>query len=360
MSDLEHILAMRTLELVDIPSVSRDEAALHTHVLKLIPRPPFEVAYLTEDAMLFVTPRREGRPFVVLAGHLDTVPAQGNFPGRREGGSVHGLGSTDMKSGLAVMIEIARWLAAEEIEPEVDLGLLFFAREELAQSESPLPAFFAACARAREADLAIVMEPTDNTVQAGCLGNINADLVFHGEAAHSARPWTGVNAIGRAVEGLAHITSLPREEVVVAGLPFYEVLSVTRFAGGVADNVIPELASARLNFRYAPDKTREQAEARLRALVAPTGGELAVLSNSSPARVAAETPLVRRLCAAGGYEILPKQAWTPVAEFSDAGLDAVNLGPGATRYAHRRDEQVETRELVRTFEAVARFLTEPA
>ena len=223
-----------------------------------------------------------------------------------------------------------------------------------------MPAFFAACERAREADLAIVMEPTDNTVQAGCLGNINADLVFHGEAAHSARPWTGSNAIATAVAGLARITALPRQEVIVAGLPFYEVLSVTRFAGGVADNVIPELASARLNYRYAPDRTREQAEARLRDLVAPTGGELTVLSNSSPARVAAETPLVARLCAAGGYEVLPKQAWTPVAEFSDAGLDAVNLGPGATRYAHRRDEQVETRELVRSFEAVARFLTEPA
>ena len=351
---------MRTLELVDIPSVSRDEAALHTHVLTLVPRPPFEVAYLTEDAMLFVTPHREGRPFVILAGHLDTIPAQGNFPGRREGNIVHGLGASDMKGGLAVMLELARWIATEEIELEVDLGLLFFAREELAQSESPLPAFFEACDRAREAELAIVLEPTDNTVQAGCLGNINADLAFRGEAAHSARPWTGVNAIARSVEGLAHITSLPREEVIVAGLPFYEVLSVTRFEGGVADNVIPELASARLNYRYAPGKTREQAEARLRELVAPTGGELTVLSNSSPAHVAAGTPLVERLRAAGGYEVLPKQAWTPVAEFSDAGLDAVNLGPGATRYAHRRDEQVETSELVRTFEALARFLTEPA
>ncbi len=360
MNDLEHLLATRTLELVDIASVSRDEAAMHAHVLALIPRPPFELPYLTEDAMLLATPRRPGRPFVVLAGHLDTVPPQGNFPGRREGGTVHGLGSSDMKGGLAVMIEIARWIAREEIELEVDLGLLFFAREELSQSESPLPHFFETCALAREAELAIVMEPTDNTVQAGCLGNINADLVFHGEAAHSARPWTGRNAIAAAVAGLAQITGLEREEITVAGLPFYEVLSVTRFNGGVADNVIPELASARLNFRYAPDKSREQAEQRLRALVAPTGGELTILSNSSPAKVAAQTPLVQRLLAAGGYEILPKQAWTPVAEFSDAGLDAVNLGPGATRFAHRRDEQIEASELARTFEAVARFLTEPA
>lgn len=359
MDDLAHRLAARTLELVDIPSVSRDEAAMHAHVLGLVPRPPFTLPYLTEDAMLFATPRRPGRPFVVLAGHLDTVPPQGNFPGRREGGTVFGLGSTDMKGGLAVMIEIARWLAAEGIEPEVDVGLLFFAREELAQSESPLPHFFETCALAREADLAIVLEPTDNTIQAGCLGNVNADLAFHGEAAHSARPWTGVNAIANAVEGLAHITGLEREEIVVGGLPFYEVVSVTRFNGGVADNVLPELATARLNYRYAPDKTPAQAAARLAELVAPTGGELTILSNSSPARVAADTPLVRHLIAAGGYEILPKQAWTPVAEFSDAGLDAVNLGPGATRYAHRRDEQIEASELERTFRAIARFLTEP-
>jgi succinyl-diaminopimelate desuccinylase len=134
---------------------------------------------------------------------------------------------------------------------------------------------------------------------------------------------------------------------------------VTRFNGGVADNVLPELATARLNYRYAPDKTPEQAAARLAELVAPTGGELTILSNSSPARVATDTPLVRHLIAAGGYEILPKQAWTPVAEFSDAGLDAVNLGPGATRFAHRRDEQIEASELERTFRAIARFLTEP-
>lgn len=360
MSDLAHRLAQRTLELVDIPSVSRDEAALHAHVLKLVPRPPFALPYLTEDAMLFATPRRVGRPFVVLAGHLDTVPPQGNFPGRREGGTVHGLGSTDMKGGLAVMIEIARWLAAEEIEPEVDLGLLFFAREELAQSESPLPHFFETCALARQADLAIVLEPTDNTIQAGCLGNVNADLAFHGEAAHSARPWTGRNAVDAAVRGLSAIAGLEREEIVVGGLPFYEVLSVTRIAAGVADNVVPELCTARLNYRYAPDKTPAEAAARLAALVAPSGGELAILTNSSPARVATANPLIDRLRAAGGYELLPKQAWTPVAEFSDAGLDAVNLGPGATRYAHRRDEQVEASELARTFEALAAFLTTPA
>jgi succinyl-diaminopimelate desuccinylase len=196
-------------------------------------------------------------------------------------------------------------------------------------------------------------------VQAGCLGNINADLVFRGEAAHAARPWTGVNAIARAVEGLATITGLERREVVVAGLPFYEVLSVTRIAGGVADNVIPDLVSARLNFRYAPDRTPTEGEAQLRELVKASGGELTVLSNSSSARVAAGTPLLERLRAAGDYDVLPKQAWTPVAEFSDAGLDAVNLGPGATRYAHRRDEQIEASELARTFEALARFLTEP-
>ena len=55
----------------------------------------------------------------------------------------------------------------------------------------------------------------------------------------------------------------------------------------------------------------------------------------------------------------PKQAWTPVAQFAEAGLDAVNLGPGATRYAHRADERVEIGELVRTYDALREFASTP-
>jgi succinyl-diaminopimelate desuccinylase len=281
---------------------------------------------------------------VVLAGHYDTVPVQDNLPGRIDDGWVVGLGATDMKGGLAVMIELARAGAP--------FGYLFFGREELPAGESALPGFFER--HGLDADLVVMLEPTDNTIQAGCLGNLNAHLVFHGTSAHSARPWLGDNAIMRAVEALAPLARLEPLDVEIEGLVFREVLSVTEIAGGIATNVIPALATANLNFRYAPNRSPEEAEARLRELV-DGAGELELRENSPPARVAAASPLVRALRAAGDFALEPKQAWTPVAEFSAHGLDAVNLGPGATRYAHTQDERVEIAALRQTYEALSRF-----
>jgi succinyl-diaminopimelate desuccinylase len=163
-----------------------------------------------------------------------------------------------------------------------------------------------------------------------------------------------VNAIDLAVEGLRPVVSCPPLEVEVAGLTFVEVLSATRISGGIADNVLPDRVEVRLNYRYAPTRTPQEAEARLRELV---GAELETASNSPPARVAVDSPLVRRLRDAGGLAVEPKQAWTPVAEFAAQGLDAVNFGPGATRYAHRRDERVAIAELERTFDVLRRLVS---
>lgn len=355
MSALAHRLAARTLELVDIPSVSRKEDEIAAHIAGVIP-PAFELAYGSADALLYTTGRRPGRPFVLLAGHLDTVPAQDNLPGRIENGSVWGLGASDMKGGLAVMVELARWIAEEGPQLAFELGLLFFAREELSMAESALPAVFSGWPRITDADLAVVLEPTDNSIQAGCLGHVTAELVFDGVSAHSARPWLGVNAIERAVRGLQPLLALQPREVTISGLRFVEVLSPTGIQGGLAGNVIPDSVSVTLSYRYAPDRSPEEAEAELRRLVGD-GGRLAEIAVSPAARVVLDAPLVERLRGAGSFAVEPKQAWTPVAEFASRGIDAVNLGPGATRYAHARDERVAVGELVRTFEALQRFLT---
>jgi succinyl-diaminopimelate desuccinylase len=352
-------LAERTLALVDIPSVSRDEARIAEVVAASIPQGTFRERFAGAESLFYATDRREGRPLVVLAGHLDTIPAQDNLPGRIEAGWVVGLGATDMKGGLAVMLEFAGWIDDARPDREVDLGLLFFAREEVPLSESPLPRVFAACPELREAGLVIVLEPTDNTIQAGCLGNVVGTLTFRGESAHSARPWLGVNAIAAAAEGLVPLTRIPPQPVEIDGLVFVEVLSVTRIEGGVADNVIPDRVACRLNYRFAPSRTLAEAEARLADLVGEAG-ELEIASSSPPGRVAVTSPLVRRLRDAGPFDIQPKQAWTPVAQFSEEGLDAVNLGPGATHYAHRRDERVAVAELVRTFESLQRFVRSAA
>jgi succinyl-diaminopimelate desuccinylase len=309
-----------------------------------------------DDGETLLYAKRAGKPLVLLAGHTDTVPEQGNLPGRIEDGAVVGLGSSDMKGGLAVMVELGRWfaeLSAAETELAYDLALLFFPREELGPAENPLPNVFERARLIDDAKLVICLEPTDNTLQLGCLGNLNARAVFDGKAAHSARPWLGVNAIGLAFDGLRQVLEAEPRDVVIEGLLFREVISVTQLHGGIATNVIPARAEAILNFRYAPDRTPADAEARLRALV---GRDVDILSNSPPAHVAIGSPIVEALRRAGSFEIQPKQAWTNVADFAARGLDAVNLGPGGTRYAHTADERVEIAELGRTFLALQRFL----
>lgn len=339
-------LAQRTLDLVDIPSESRSEAAVYAYVDGAVP-----LGKAFDDGETLLYARRSGKPLVLLAGHTDTVPAQGNVPGRIEDGWVVGLGASDMKGGVAVMIELARW--AETADLAYDVAFLFFPREELGPAENPLPAMFERTPLVDEAALVICLEPTDNTLQLGCLGNLNARVVFEGRSAHSARPWLGDNAIAKAFRGLERVLDAEPRDVTIEGLLFREVMTVTQLQAGIASNVVPARAEAIVNFRYAPDRTPEDAEARIRTIF--PGAE--ITSNSGAAHVASlDGPVVSALRAAGSFEVQPKQAWTNVADFAARGLDALNLGPGATRYAHAADERVEIAELERTYDALQRFL----
>ena len=355
MSDLANRLAERTLELVNIPSESRHEAEIAARVRSLVPA-SFTPEYESEDAFVWARSRRKGKPLVVLAGHYDTVPAQENMPGRIQNGAVVGLGASDMKGGLAVMLELARELDAQDVEPDIDLALLAFGKEELPAEFSPLPQLFESSRVVHDAELAILLEPTDTTIQAGCLGNLNARISFHGVSGHSARPWTAENAIEKALEGLRAYASIAPRPVEIGGLTFTEVASITRIEGGIATNVIPDRVEANINFRYAPDRSPSSADAYLRSLV-PEGATYEHSGDSPPARVVTDSALVQRLRAAGDLALEPKQAWTNVADFTSRGIDAVNFGPGATRYAHRRDEQVEIAALERAFAALWRFVT---
>ena len=348
-------LAARTLELVDIPSQSGHEEAIREHVLALVP-PSWEPEYAGDEAYLFMPARRPERPLVVLAAHYDTVPAQGNVPGRIEDGEVYGLGASDMKGGLAVALELARDLDLDATTS--DLGLLLFGREELPAEQNPLPALFEGSQAIRDVTLAVVLEPTDLELQSGCLGNVVARLRFSGRSGHSARPWLADSALERAVRGLGSLFALEPRVAVVGGLEFREVVSVTRLDAGIADNVIPGEATATLNLRYPPDRTPAEAESYLASLV-PEGASLEVVSNAQPARVVTESPAVRALRQAGDLAVRPKQAWTNVADFTTRGLDAVNFGPGHTALAHHRDERVAIGSLVVAYEVLERFLTSP-
>ena len=330
-------LAARTLQLVDVPSESRREAALVALVRELVPLEPL---YDDGEVLLY----GDADAPVVLAGHLDTIPAQGNIPGRIAGGAVHGLGASDMKGGIAVMIELARAGAPGRY--------LFFNREEIPVSESPLPALFAT-SLLEGTQLAIVLEPTDVILHAGCLGNVQARVTFLGQSAHSARPWTGVNAIHELVRGLAELVRLEPLDVELDGLVFREVISAVRIEGGIAANVVPAEASVELNFRYAPGRSRAEAEARLRELV--LHDEVEILSNSPSAPPSLTNPLAAKLRKLVP-DVAPKQAWTPVAQFAEQGIDAINYGPGATAYAHKVDEQIPIANLEQCFTTLRSFL----
>jgi succinyl-diaminopimelate desuccinylase len=308
-----------------------------------------------EHAALYVGSRRPGTPLVVLAGHYDTVPEQGNLPGRIDGGAVHGLGATDMKGGLAVALELVRDLAGGPA-PRYDVALLLFGREELPQEHNPLPELLARSELVHETTLAVLLEPTDGAIHAGCVGSMNIRLTFHGRSGHSARPWLADNAIDHAVRGLLPVVELERREAVVAGLSFFEVLSVTRLDAGIADNVIPDTAVAHLNFRYPPGRTPDDAAEHVRSLFGDDA-DVEITGNAPPGAVATGSPLVGDLLAAGAAGIEPKQAWTNVADFTGVGIDAVNFGPGHPRLAHARDEHVRVEALVHAYETLRRFLT---
>jgi succinyl-diaminopimelate desuccinylase len=355
MTALHDRLAQRTLELVDIPSESRHEDAIRAHIRTLVPG-SLTLDFAGEDVFLWMTERRAVVPLVLLVGHYDTIPAQGNLPGRIEDGAVHGCGATDMKGGLAVALEVLRDLTARPVGSPLDVGLLLFGKEELPIQFSPLPELFAQSKSVHEASLAILLEPTDLTIQAGCVGNMNVRVRFHGVSGHSARPWLADNAISKAIAGLASLAALPPRDAVIGGLTFREVATLTRLEAGIADNVVPDLAVATLNVRYPPDRTSAEAEAWIRSLL-PEDADVEIESDNPPGRVVVDTELVLALRDAGNLAIEPKQAWTNVADFTAQGIDAVNFGPGATRYAHRRDERVEIDALVQAYEILMRFLT---
>ncbi len=355
MTTVAERLAARAEALVAIPSESRDEEAILEEIRRGLP-PVFEVVDDRDSVLLALPERRPGAPLVLIAGHVDTVPIARSTPGRREGETLHGRGASDMKSGLAVMEELADVLGSGGLTSDLDVGLLFFGREELPFAESALVPLFDRHPEIAETALAIVLEPTANRLEVGCLGNLNATVVFEGEAAHAARPWLGRNAIHAAITALAPVTDLPIRDVEIDGLTYREVASVTTIQGGVATNVVPDQATAHVNFRYAPTHTPAEAERRLRELLGHPSATVEIVGNAPPGLVPSENPLVERLRAAGDLAVGPKQAWTPVAELGLIGVDAVNFGPGDPQYAHRDDEQVEVAALVRSYEVLRAFL----
>jgi succinyl-diaminopimelate desuccinylase len=360
-TDLESRLAERTLELVDIASESDAERNIVEHVLEVLSEGGVPVRDAGDTCVLAGVTSRADRPLVLLAGHLDTVPAQDNLPGRRTREHVDGLGASDMKGGVAVILELALAGVSGPVDSRpvdggpVDVGYVLFGREELPAAQSALGPLLSCEPGLRSADLAIMLEPTANAVQAGCMGNLDATWTFQGHAGHSARPWLADNAIDRAVGGIQALRAIGPSQITIDGLDFTQVVSTTTLHAGGARNVIPGRATANVNFRYSPEMTPERAEQTLRGWCEPHG-EIEILSNSPGAPPPHENPLLDRLLAASERSVEAKQAWTPVAEFAAVGVEAVNFGPGDPAFAHRAAERVAIEALARCYRVLESFL----
>lgn len=318
--------------LVSIPSPTGEEAAIRNAIAeRLAALEPTKIA----DSLV-VGEFAAGK--VLLVGHIDTVPLQGESGSRLDGDRLYGLGSTDMKAGLSVMIHLIEELGTESIV------CVFYAGEEGPISGNQLAAILDRLPELERASAGIVLEPTNLAMEAGCNGAINATVVFEGEPAHSARPWLGVNAVSKSGDFLARMHQRQPEEYLVSGLPFKEVMSVTRASGGIANNVIPGRFELNLNYRFAPNRTLDQAIEHLREVC--SGADVVEISDAAPAgQPVVDLPLFRRLAEVSDSEVLPKQGWTDVAQLSARGIPAVNFGPGESSLAHKPGESVRLSDL---------------
>ena len=292
---------------------------------------------------------------VLLGGHLDTVPANGNAAPRRDGDTLHGLGTADMKGGLAVMLTLAEAIAARSRDARFDATFVFYAGEEVAEEWNGLRDLFARAPELVAADLAVLLEPTDGWVEAGCQGTLHVQATYRGARAHTARPWMGVNAIHRAAGALERIAAGDPGPVDVDGLEYRQALQAVRVEGGIANNVVPDECRVVVNRRFAPSVAPDVAEAETRALVADAD-DIEVLNRSNAAPPNLWDPLVAELVGSFDLGVRPKLGWTDVARFAAAGVPALNFGPGEPTLAHTAGELVTRESLEGCHAVLGRFL----
>lgn len=341
-------------DLVSIPSVTGNEGRICTSIAeRLLPLWTMQAVRRLGNSL--IVGQQTGRPLITLYGHLDTVPEQDNAAPRIEGDRMFGLGTSDMKSGVAVMVHL---MEDEEVRSgPYDVVGVFYDREEGPMDDNGLETVLTRLLWLDESVLGIVLEPTNLQTELGCNGAINADVIFEGKAAHSARPWLGENAVTKAGVWLTEMHEREPRSVDVGGLEFTEVFSVTKADGGIATNVLPATFTVNLNYRFPPSYSLFEAEARLREVAA--AGDHILIKDRAPAGIVPEgNPYLRHFEEIVGGERLAKQGWTDVARLTHRGIPALNFGPGDPLQAHQVDEFVALASVDEAYAALHTFLSE--
>jgi len=338
-----------TAALVDIESVSGNEAAIADLVEQALRALPLEVVRDGNCVLARTTLGRERR--VLLAGHLDTVPIADNVPSRRDGDRLYGCGTTDMKSGDAVLLH----LAATVTDPSYDVTYLLYDNEEVEAEKNGLNRLVRTHRPWFDTDLAILMEPTNAQVEAGCQGTLRVAVTLGGRRAHSARGWLGDNAIQAAAPVLATLAAYDARQVDIDGCVYREGLNAVHIAGGVAGNVIPDACTVTVNFRFAPDRSQEQAFDHVREVL--SSYDVTLLDSAPGALPGLSAPAAAHFIEAVGAKPMAKYGWTDVARFAGLGIPAVNYGPGDPNLAHTREEHVEVAQIGAVADVLRRYLS---
>ncbi|WP_093799202.1 succinyl-diaminopimelate desuccinylase [Streptomyces sp. Wb2n-11] len=343
-----------TARLVDFPSESGSEKALADAVEEALRALPHLTVDRHGNNVVARTDLGHAER-VILAGHIDTVPIAGNVPSRLdENGVLWGCGTSDMKSGVAVQLRIAATVPV----PNRDLTFVFYDNEEVAAHLNGLGHIADAHPDWLAGDFAVLLEPSDAQVEGGCQGTLRVLLRTAGERAHSARGWMGSNAIHAAAPILARLAAYEPRRPVIDGLEYREGLNAVAIEGGVAGNVIPDACTVTVNFRYAPDRSEEEALAHVREVFQDCGiAEFVVDDHSGAALPGLSHPAAAAFMEAVGGSAQPKFGWTDVARFSSLGVPAVNYGPGDALFAHKRDEHVAVERITHCEERLRAWLT---
>lgn len=351
---MKECLINHTIELVKINSVIGNEKEIADHVQRFLKKyfPEGNIIRHSNSLIAF-TDISPAKKTLCLLGHLDTVPGTNDHTGKVIDGKIYGLGASDMKGGLAVMMTLVEYLSDKQ--PAYNLIYVFYEKEEGPYNQNGLEPLLQNYDIIQKSDLVFALEPTNNRVQLGCLGTMHAWVIFRGKRAHSARPWEGDNAIHKAHWLLKKLSEFDRVEYDFDGLKFYEVINATmcQFSGG--RNIIPEEFRLNLNYRFAPGKSVEQAKRDLIEFVGD-GAEVEFTDLSPAGRVCKDNPVLREFIARYGLETEAKQAWTDVGRLSEYGIDAVNFGPGDTTQAHQKNEYIPVDNLVKSFNILSDFI----
>ncbi|GAB2876750.1 succinyl-diaminopimelate desuccinylase [Nocardioides pacificus] len=347
--DLEADVVTLTEQLVNIESVSRNEEAIADAVEAALSAYPHLT--VSRHGHTIVARTDLGRAErVVIAGHLDTVPLNDNLPARRDGDLLHGLGTCDMKGGDAVILHLAATLP----DPDRDVTFILYEAEEIEAIHNGLQHLADSHPELLQADFAILMEPSNASVEAGCQGTLRVEVRTTGERAHSARSWRGVNAIHGAGAILRKLEEFEPRKPVIDGLEYHEGLNAVFISGGVAGNVVPDECVVTVNYRFAPDRSEAEAEAFCRELFA--GHDVRVTDTSPGALPGLGVPAAAAFIEAVGGQVAPKFGWTDVARFSALGIPAVNFGPGDPMLAHKQEEHVPIEHITRCEQQLRRWL----